>query len=359
MHFHTCQAGHRHSILCIMPPHVLRRIAERGSPAQRNAALKALALDSTMRSQRMTFQLMAAAAPAPVMAATGATPKLNRAIHTADNTENLPGTLVRAEGQPPSADQSVNEAYDGLGQTFDFYLKAYQRNSIDGRGLHLIASVHYDELYNNAFWNGHQMVFGDGDGETFNRFTASIDVIGHELTHGVTQYTAKLEYHDQPGALNESFSDVFGSLVKQRLLGQTAVTADWLIGEGTLVPSLGAALRSLKAPGTAWRGDTQPATMAGYKHLPDDGNPANDNGGVHLNSGIPNHAFYLAATAIGGNAWEQAGLIWYRTLTERLQPASDFAAAAQATVAVAAEQFGAGPVQNAVAAAWRAVGVPV
>ena len=171
--------------------------------------------------------------------------------------------------------------------------------------------MHYGRGYDNAFWDGTQMVFGDGDGTVFNRFTIAVDVIGHELTHGVTEHTAALVYQGQSGALNESISDVFGSLVKQQALGQDAAAADWLIGAGLFTAQVkGVALRSMKAPGTAYDDpqlgkDPQPATMADYVETTD------DNGGVHLNSGIPNHAFYLAATAIGGHAWEvrRAGLV--------------------------------------------------
>ena len=171
-----------------------------------------------------------------------------------------------------------------------------------------IASVHYDQDYDNAFWNGDQMVFGDGDGVIFTGFTKALDVIGHELTHGVTQFTANLDYNAQSGALNESFSDVFGSLVKQYRNGEDTASADWLIGKGILAPGIhGVALRSMKAPGTAYDDpklggkDPQPADMSGYVDT------ADDNGGVHLNSGIPNHAFFLLADQLGGNAWDDAG----------------------------------------------------
>jgi Zn-dependent metalloprotease len=275
-------------------------------------------------------------------------------------TTELPGTKVRGEGDEPSADESVNEAYDGADQVYDFYNDVLQRDSIDGNGLELVSSVHYGVDFDNAFWNGGQMVYGDGSGQLFvvGGLTKAIDVIGHEMTHGVTQYTAGLEYASQPGALNESVSDVFGSLVKQYSLSQSADEADWLIGEGTLLPALGKALRSMKEPGTAFEGDNQPSQMSEYVDLPNDNDPNNDNGGVHINSGIPNRAFYLAATEIGGNAWEKAGRIWYAALTERLQPDSDFEAAGQATVEVAGELFEAGGAeQAAVEKAWQEVGV--
>jgi Zn-dependent metalloprotease len=203
------------------------------------------------------------------------------------------------------------------------------------------------------------MVYGDGSGHLFveGALTRAIDVIGHEMAHGVTQHTAGLKYGGQPGALNESISDVFGSLVKQYKRGQSAEEADWLIGEGTLVPQMGQALRSMRDPGTAFKGDPQPGHMDQYVDLPNDNDPRNDNGGVHINSGIPNRAFFLAATEIGGRAWEKAGRIWYTALTERLRPDSDFNAAAEATVEVAGELFKDGSEQKVVEEAWRQVGV--
>src|SRR5262249_32645562 len=152
----------------------------------------------------------------------------------------------------------------------------FGRNSLDDNGLPLIATVHYGQQYDNAEWNGQQMLFGDGDGTFFNRFTLAIDVIGHELTHGVTQYTSNLEYKDQPGALHPSFSDVCGSLVKQSSLGQKADEADWLIGAGLLTDQVqsgdtshGPALRSMLKPGTGFNDpvfgkDPQPGNMSGY-----------------------------------------------------------------------------------------------
>ncbi|CAM5715267.1 Neutral metalloproteinase OS=Streptomyces alboniger OX=132473 GN=CP975_11405 PE=3 SV=1 [Streptomyces alboniger] len=206
------------------------------------------------------------------------------------------------------------------------------------------------------------MVFGDGDGEIFLDFTIPIDVIGHELTHGVTQYTANLTYFGQPGALNESMSDVFGSLIKQYArFGQTAAEADWLIGAGLLAPSVtGKALRSMKEPGTAYDDDVlgkdpQPATMDDYVRT------GRDNGGVHINSGIPNHAFYLAATALGGYAWEKAGQVWYDALTGgELTERAFFGDFAKLTVKAARERFGDGGEElQAVEKAWEQVGVRI
>ena len=206
-----------------------------------------------------------------------------------------PGALARLEGQDSLTGQTTeSEAYDYSGDTYNFYLEIFQRNSVDGRGMRLDSTVHYSVNYNNAFWNGTQMVYGDGDGEIFERFTKCLDVIGHELTHGVTQYEASLQYEGQAGALNESFSDVFGSMVKQYSLKQTVDEADWLIGAGLFASKIKArALRSMKEPGTAYDDptigkDPQPSNMKDYVKT------SADNGGVHLNSGIPNKAFYLA-----------------------------------------------------------------
>ncbi len=340
-----------HSVSCILPSHMLRSIAERGTPAQRARALQALAVSERIRGRR---EFLGDIATATAIAST----VKQRTVYDAKGGSSLPGTLVRSEGQKPVKDVAVNEAYDGAGATWDLYYDVYGRNSIDDRGMPLVSSVHYRVDYDNAFWDGSQMVYGDGDGTLFERFTKCIDVIGHELTHGVTQYEANLEYADQPGALNESFSDVFGSLVKQWSLGQTAARADWLIGAGLFAPGVkGKALRSMAAPGTAYDDpvlgkDPQPADMAHYVKTTD------DNGGVHINSGIPNRAFYLAATAIGGRAWEKAGTVWYVTLRDRLRPGSDFAAAATLTTTVARELYGAqSAAAKAVKAAWRKVGV--
>ena len=339
----------------IVPPHILDKLATADDPEVSGPARRTLELDAGQRTRRRVNAVagLPAATPAPTVS-----DQPERTIYDAKHKDDLPGRKLRAEGAKASKDESANRAYDGLGATFETYLKAYARHSIDGEGLPLVASVHYLKGYNNAFWNGEQMVFGDGDGTIFLDFTIPVDVIGHELTHGVTQYTANLDYHGQSGALNESVSDVFGSLIKQFALGQTADQADWLIGAGLLAPGVhGTALRSMKAPGTAYDDprlgkDPQPATMADYV------TGAQDDGGVHINSGIPNHAFFLLADALGGHAWEQAGQIWYDTLTGgSLASDADFAAFAAATVAAATARYGEGTQLRAVQAAWKGVGV--
>ena len=349
------------SILCIVPPHVLREVAQRGSENQREWAWRTLTMSEQVRGQRQVLN---------IIAALGVTPagQKRRAVYDAERGDSLPGRLVREEGDGPTGDPAVDEAFDGAGATYDLYDQEFGRNSIDDRGLRLDSTVHYLEGYDNAFWNGAQMVYGDGDGDLpeeerlWNRFTIAVDVIGHELTHGVTQYEANLAYRSQPGALNESFSDVFGSLVKQRVLGQSADQADWLIGAGLFTSNVnGVAIRSMKEPGTAYDDpvlgkDPQPGHMNDYQDLP----PWYDNGGVHINSGILNHAFYFVATEIGGYAWEKAGQIWYVTLRDRLRRNADFQAAANLTFQVAGELYGArSPEQEAVRNGWTKVGLDV
>lgn len=336
-------------ICCIIPPHILENVAVNGNPEQRNWAFQTLNVSAQLRGRRNVIGSVSFA-PSPGVK--------RRTIYDAKNSENLPGTLVRGEGDPPSSDPAVNEAYDSAGATYDLFHEIFDRNSIDDKGLRLDSTVHYGVKYDNAFWNGDQMVYGDGDGELFQRFTKSIDVIAHELTHGVTQYEAGLQYYGEPGALNESFSDVFGALVKQKSKNQTVDQADWIIGEGLLAPTVkGVGIRSLKAPGTAYDDpvmgkDPQPALMK------DKYTGTEDNAGVHINSGIANYAFYLAAMEIGGYAWEKSGKIWYITLRDRLRANANFKAAATATIKVASELYGNdSKEQKAVQNAWQKVGV--
>lgn len=355
----TRSTPHRHSIHCILPPHILTEIAKNGTTPQREFAIETLSVDNSFRNFRAT-NVASGVQRQSLGAMPGTTAALNRTIYDARHEVALPGTVVRTEGAPAGEDLSVNEAYDGLGATYELFFEEFKRNSIDDAGMPLNATVHYDEDYDNAFWNGSQMVFGDGDGTLFTRFTASVDVIGHELSHGVTEVEAGLVYEGQSGALNESISDVFGSLVKQYGLKQTADEADWLIGAQLFVepgPNR-QAIRSMKAPGTAYNDnvlgkDPQPATMADYVVT------VKDNGGVHINSGIPNHAFYLAAVAIGGHAWERAGRIWYDSLLDaRLKPKSTFRAFAKLTKSNAEKLYGAGSAEaKAVVQAWKDVGV--
>lgn len=345
-------------MLCsVIPPHILRHVADGGrrvDTATRESASRTLA---EMESHAAVPTPAALKAPffRDVSAANGSGRRRN--VYDAQHGRKLPGRLVRSERMAIHHDAEVNDAFDGAGETYDFFRTVYGRNSIDGHGLRLDSTVHYGWRFDNAFWDGRQLVYGDGDGKLFLRFTPVLDVVAHEYTHGMTQYAAGLGYTGQNGALNEHISDVFGILVKQASRGLTAAQSDWILGEGLFGPTVkGKGIRSMAAPGTAYDDpvlgrDPQPAHMDDYVETSD------DNGGVHVNSGIPNRAFYLAATAVGGPAWESVGRVWYIALTH-LEAAAGFQAFATATTLVAGTLFGSnGKLQRAVRDAWQRVGL--
>ena len=344
-----------------VPPYLLERLAGSGAHADAvRSGRDTLAIDEEMRRDRFARALQP---PTPSEAGGPAGPSEAGVpawqVDTAANQADLPGSEVRQAGQPPSGDAAVDEAATSMQATLALYDEVLHRSSYDGQGSRVLATVHYRRGYDNAFWNGTELVFGDGDGQVFERFTKPIDVGAHELTHAVTQYTANFAYSDQSGALNESVSDCFACCVKQRVLGQSAEQADWLIGEGIFLPSVnGRALRSMSDPGTAYDDpaigkDPQVGSMADYVHTD------SDNGGVHLNSGIPNRAFYLAAKEIGGYAWEKAGRIWYETLRDsHLRQNTGFSRFARLTIDVAGRLYGSSSEEKgAVTNAWTEVGV--
>ncbi len=343
------------TLSCITPPYILERLLDSRDAAVRNAALTTLLATSRLRGER-GIRGMARERSAPAHA--------RRTVSDCRTSTVLSSALVaRTEDGPASADGSVNRAFDGFGVTRQFYRDVLGRDSIDDHGMRLDGYVHRGLRYNNAFWDGREMVFGDGDGRVFTDFTLSLDVIAHELTHGVTEHTAGLAYHNQSGALNEHVSDVMGSLVKQWSLRQTAEDADWLIGAEVFTPGVDAdALRSMKAPGHAFDNDLfgkdpQPDHMRDYVDLPD--TDEGDNGGVHINSGIPNKAFHRVAVGIGGAAWEAAGHIWYSALRSA-SPGTQFQEFAESTHAAAARLHGSGSTQQeAVRAGWSDVGIDV
>lgn len=276
------------------------------------------------------------------------------AIYDAKGKEKIGGKLVAENSTDPSAIR----ARQGLVGTYMYYHDIHKRDSLDGRGMPFNGYIHYGKDYDNAYWDGRgHMVFGGGDGKVFDDFTKDLDVIGHELTHAVTQYTANLEYSHQSGALNESMSDVFGMLFKQRVKNLTAEQSNWLIGEDVVMgPD---ALRSMK-PGKAYSNhpvlgdDPQPESMDQYVELSID----DDEGGVHFYSKIPNLAFHSVSMALGGYAWEKAGQIWYDTLTHSLTPTSNFVDFANATIASSKKLYKDDPsVEKAVVTAWRDVKV--
>jgi Zn-dependent metalloprotease len=346
-----------HPVCCVLPPHLLERVASHGRTVRvREAAAATLALSSSLLSRRRHVLAEARAAAGPDAPALGHRTPLARTIRDAHHRERTLGTALRREGQAACGDTAADEAYDGLGATFAFYLDVLGRNGIDGRDGAMSAFVHYGRRYDNAFYDGTEMCFGDGDGELFNRFTIALDVIGHELTHGVTGTTAGLDYHDQPGALNESVSDRVGAAIRQGVLGLAVADPDgWLIGKGLLADGVhGRALRDMMAPGTAYDDpqlgkDPQPDTMKGYVV------GRSDNGGVHVNSGIPNKAFYLLANNLGDTV--KAVRVTYETLrSDDVPQGCDFSTWCAVEIKEAERLFGADG-RKAAEDAWSAVGV--
>ena len=349
----TCSCGHRNPLHCILPPYLLDHLLEHEDKAVRQIARDNMVAAAEMRAVRSVLPSIR-----PMSMAALSSAGKYREVYDANHqpTSVLPGTLVRSEGQPKTGDPAADEAYDYAGVTYDYYKAVHGRDSLDNHGLRLVSSVHVGVNFNNAFWNGAQMAYGDGDGTIFQRFTKALDVVGHELTHGVVSNTADLIYQGESGALNEHFADVFGTLIKQKKAGQTVDKADWLIGKEVITPApTRKAIRNMSAPGTAYVNDPLLGTDPQPSHYTKRYKGSGDNGGVHINSGIPNYAFFLAATALKGNAWLTAGPVWYEVLTTRLVRTSNFKDMARETIDVAGKS-GAG-VKTAVKAAWKKVGL--
>lgn len=336
----------------IIPIDVLEKLSKDKSidAANRKAFADTAKLDAVLRKLRSAqTRSMAPVMSMATEAAIAAAPSIQ--VYDCKNGTSLPGVPV------PNAAQSTDTTLKRIATVTDdvakFYQAVFNRNSIDGGGMTLLSSGHYGVNYNNAFWTGGQMVYGDGDGQIFIDFTNSDDVIGHELTHGVTQYTAGFLYQNESGALNESMSDCFGSMFRQWRAKQDVTKADWLIGAGimgALAKRNGkTCLRDMANPAGAHALSPQPAHWSDF--VP--------GGGVHTNSGIPNKAFHLAAMALGGKSWEVAGQVWYAALTSgRTTRQMRFKAFARLTVATAKAKFAAKPaVTRAVEKAWRDVGV--
>ena len=338
-----------------VPPYVQAALAESVQGAAADSSQIELSDDARDRRAAAISDTTPDTGPALAPPTTGTS---RREVYDSGNTTKQRVTLVRPEGSPETKDPEVINAYDSAGQVRRYLKEVLNRNSIDNRALDLVLNVHFSVNFNNAFWDGDEMTFGDGDGVIFSGFARSLDVVAHELAHGVTQYASGLVYQDESGALNEHFSDVFGTAITQWVNGESPEHADWLIGDEIMGPDLyGEALRSMRDPGTAYDNpvlgkDPQPA------HYADRFTGSGDNGGVHINSGIPNRAFYLSATELGDT--QVAARIWYHSL-HFMKPDSTFAQAAVQVADSARILVKAGAVPKGAAqvvrGAWRAVGV--
>jgi len=343
----------RNPLHCILPPELLDRLARAADDEVRSTALDTLALDHRFRLARAESASRTGGFESRPVTFARIGGRAERTVYNQqESTDQTPGSVARSEGQEASGDDAVNAAYDGLGATYDYYWTTFGRDSIDGQGMALLGLVHFGRSYANAFWdNAGHMFFGDGDGRILTQTARGLDVVGHELTHGVTQHEANLTYSGQAGALNESVSDVFGIQVKQFALGQDVTQSDWLIGADIVGEALRPALRSMAQPGTANPHDTQPADMDHY--IP--------GGDVHVNSGIPNRAFHVVATTLGGNAWDAAGRIWYDTVCDgALRSSAGFVQFGRLTLKHAQRNYGADSREvQAVRDGWEAVKVPL
>jgi len=294
----------------------------------------------------------------------------NLYTYDAKNRKTLPGYLFSDANDywDGSRQRAGVDAHFNAAETYDFYKTSFGRDGIDNKHYLTKSSVHYGLNYNNAFWNGSQMAYGDGDGTTFSPLV-SMDVTAHELTHGVTQYTANLTYSYEPGALNEAISDIFGTCVEFYAYGTSyprtsgGTGGNWWIGEDCYTPgTYGDALRYMDNPNRGKQPDTYKGTYWYSGTL--------DNGGVHTNSGVANYAFYLlsvggSGTNDNGYAFSVPGIgigkaaqIFYRALTTYFTSSTNYAGARAGTLSAAADLYGSGSAEyNAVAAAWDAVGV--
>ena len=315
--------NHFNPIHCIVPPYMLTRLMESDNKKIADLAINSNFRSFRFRSDRIFFQQSSIHEKKILGIISKQTGKEIMQMEVYDckqKTDFAGATLIwdTKNNQKINSVAGKNVIKGGMA-SWDFYWQLFGRNSIDNKGMLIKQYVHYDKGMDNAFWDGRRMVYGDGDGIVFTSFTSDIDIIGHELTHGVMENEANLNYENQAGAMNESFSDIFGIMIKQRFNNQDVKKSNWLIGERVMI-GLKYALRSMKAPGTGYVNhpelgtDPQPATMDKYQNLPN--TQSGDWGGVHINSGIPNFAFYVAAFNMGGYSWEKAGRIWYAVLTD-------------------------------------------
>jgi Zn-dependent metalloprotease len=352
---------HFNPVNCIIPPYMLTKLMESGNKKLADIAVRSNFRSFRFRNDRIFFQ-KASPQEKLILGLIVTQPGkdiMQMEVYDCRQKTDLIGATLLWDSKNNQKITSVagKNVIRGGKASWDFYWQLFGRNSIDNRGMLIRQYVHYDKGMDNAYWDGRRMVYGDGDGLVFGSFTSDIDVIGHELTHGVTENEANLDYENQAGALNESFSDIFGIMIKQRYHNLDVRKSNWLIGEKVLKGSK-YALRSMKAPGTAYVNhpelgtDPQPATMDKYQNLPN--TQSGDFGGVHINSGIPNFAFYVAAFNMGGYAWEKAGRIWYAVLTDvGLARNADFADVKNLTIVHAEKIFGINsPEAKAVRQGW-------
>ncbi|HXJ22864.1 MAG TPA: M4 family metallopeptidase [Polyangia bacterium] len=336
-----------------VPKSVLERLANDKTLAAelRRAAFESSLLSDLLRQSRLQHGAFISASRPLSAQLEELAAQPESVVFDANHTHTLPGKTVPNPGS--SSDPSAKRAYTQAARVAEFYQTIFKRNSVDNAGATLVSSVHYARNYNNAMWNGTQMVYGDGDGKIFIDFTGGNDVIGHELTHGVTQYTLQLGYEDDAGGLNESLSDCFGSMFRQWEAKQTSQQADWLIGSDIIGPVAKernvTCLRNMANPADPRTLSPQPAK---YSQL----SPGMD---PHFTSGPPNLAFCTACKGVPGNSWDTVGQVWYHVMvTAGPKPQMTMADFAGRTRQAAVQLFEAKPeVAKSVDAGWKLIGL--
>lgn len=346
----------RYGCICFaLPRKLLEQLAQDSDEEHRQLLHAQIDHSSKLRAQRAVQSLRR---PVPIVGSQ----LLQRQVFDAQGRTLLPGKLLRDEDDPPTRDREADQAYENVGVAMRFFKDVLGRDSLDGKGMRVDTSVHYGVRFANAMWTGRQMIVGEGDGRHVRGLASSLGIIAHEISHGISQHIVRgglgvVQLPGRPpslkgeaGALNESFSDVFASMIKQWHAGQDVTEADWLLGEDILSRGAGKAVRSLKDPGNTrltWKHDDQ---IKDYRHYKPTDEP-------HKASGIGNHAFYVAASMLGGKSWENLAMVWLKAF-DRLRARGTYLDAAHYTIDVAAALHGKGSKPHAaVKAGWKTVKV--
>jgi len=347
----------RYGCVCFaVPKRLLQHLADNEDDPEQRAVLQRQARQSSLLRGSRATATWNGTAPRK-----GERP-LQRRVFDAQRKPFLPGVLLRDEDDPPTKDKAAEQVYENIGIALQFFSQVLHRDSIDNKGMRVDASVHYEDDFPNAMWTGRQMAIGDAGGIGLTGLAGSLGIIAHEFCHGVCQHlvagglgmvmlpNSKPALKGEAGALNESFCDVFASMIKQWRGGQDVTRADWLMGEDILKPGAGKAIRSLKEPGNPELTYAKDDQISDYRRF-------RSVDGPHKASGIANHAFYVAATKLGGFSWETLGPVWLKGF-DKLRATSTFLDAAHSTMSVAATLHGKGSgTYEAVKAGWKKVNV--
>ena len=352
-----------------MPPFVMEQLLDSANPEIRRTALNTIRADEKERTLRGTPQRFGMLGR--LRSRRGCRREIYDLEHGWNSTPAKGETPARTEKQGPTGIDDVDRAFDNAGIVYDFYKEELGRDSLDGDGYGLHARVRFGRGVINAYWDGYRMIYGAGDGHFFLSSTRSLSIAAHEMTHGVLNFTSNLAYEGETGAVNETFCDVMGLVISHWHAHRIGTNADWTIGSeifGEGLREIPGVLRGVRIfteePAFSHPELGHDLQKKHYSYFFHTGNE-DDHGGVHVNSGIGNLAFFLAAQDIGGDVWDKPMRIWYQAFTVGLRPGRrrpkdpiqvTYAAAASATVVAARDLYGETEARK-VAAAWEAVGV--